>query len=84
MMKESRMLKVLTRALGLWVLLLLMFQSVSVTVAWWQQLPADSEPWEMLWIGLLPVWIFVYIRYFSIFRRDCAACAGHGRAELWD
>ena len=81
MKKESRILKVLTRALGLWVLLLLIFQSVTVTVAWWRQSPAESEPWETVWIGLLPVWIFFYIRYFSILRRDCAACAGHDRAD---
>jgi hypothetical protein len=48
-------------------------QSISVTVAWWKGELA-AGPWEWLWIGLLPVWVFVYFRYYSIFRPGCRAC----------
>ncbi len=50
-----------------------LFQSVIVTVAWWNgELTAGY--WEWLWIGLLPVWLFVFFRYYSIFRPGCRAC----------
>jgi hypothetical protein len=75
MMKKSDIWKVLARAIGLMLLLLLLFQSTTVTVAWWRQSPAEREPWSLVWVGLLPVCVLVYIRYFSIFRRDCAVCA---------
>jgi hypothetical protein len=52
---------------------LCLFQSVMITVAWWKgELNAGS--WEWLWIGLLPVWMFVFFRYYSIFRPGCRAC----------
>lgn len=48
-------------------------QSIMVTVAWWEgELVAGV--WEWIWIGLLPVWVFVYFRYYSIFRPGCRAC----------
>lgn len=50
-----------------------LLQSVMVTVAWWEGERA-AGPWEWLWIGLLPVWLFVYFRYYSIFRPGCRAC----------
>ena len=55
------------------VFVLCLFQSVIVTVAWWNgELTAGPREW--LWIGLLPVWLFVYFRYYSIFRPGCRAC----------
>lgn len=62
--------------LGLWMgFAFILFQSVTVTVAWWEgELPQVGLR-EGFWIGLLPVWILVYFRYFSIFRRHCDACA---------
>lgn len=49
------------------------YQSIMVTVAWWNgRVPAGL--WEWLWIGLLPVWVFVYFRYYSVFRPGCRAC----------
>jgi hypothetical protein len=50
-----------------------LFQSVMVTVAWWNGESA-AGPGEWLWIGLLPVWLFVYFRYYSVFRPGCRAC----------
>ena len=50
-----------------------LFQSVMVTAAWWNgELAAGPREW--LWIGLLPVWLFVFFRYYSVFRPGCRAC----------
>ena len=54
---------------------LLLVQSVTVTLDWWQDKRTDVGAWEWLWIGLLPVLVFVYFRFFSIFRPGCRACA---------
>jgi hypothetical protein len=43
-----------------------LFQSITVTVRWWTGEVPDPAPWEWLWIGLFPVWIGVYLRYFSV------------------
>ncbi|MDH3309309.1 MAG: hypothetical protein OEM48_03035 [Gammaproteobacteria bacterium] len=48
-------------------------QSVRITVSWWRG-ELNTGPWEWLWIGLLPVWLFVYFRYYSILRPGCRAC----------
>lgn len=50
-----------------------LFQSVTVTVAWWYG-ELSAGLWEWLWIGLLPVWLFVFFRYYSVFRPGCRAC----------
>ena len=61
-------------AFVLWTAFALGFlQSLTVTVAWWKGELA-AGPWEWLWIGLLPVWVIVYFRYYSIFRPGCRAC----------
>jgi hypothetical protein len=52
-----------------------LLQSVVTTVAWWQGKLAHPDAWDWLWIGLMPVCVFVYVRYFSIFRGGCRACA---------
>jgi hypothetical protein len=31
--------------------------------------------WDGFWILLLPVLIGIYLRYFSVFRKDCPACS---------
>ena len=61
-------------AFVLWMVFAFSFlQSITVTVAWWKgELTAGA--WEWLWIGLPPVWVFVYFRYYSIFRPGCRAC----------
>jgi hypothetical protein len=55
------------------VFIMSLIQSVKVTVAWWEG-ELEAGPWEWLWIGLLPIWLFVYFRYYSIFRPGCRAC----------
>jgi len=32
-----------------------------------------AGPWEWFWIGLLPVWLLVLFRYYSICRPGCRA-----------
>lgn len=50
------------------------FRSISVSVAWWRRDLVETGAWEWFWIGLLPILIFIFLRYFSVFRPDCAAC----------
>jgi hypothetical protein len=38
--------------------------------AGWRSLDA----WEWFWLTLLPVWLYIFFRYYSIFRQDCHAC----------
>lgn len=48
-------------------------KSITITVGWWNgELTAGPREW--LWIGLLPVWLFVFFRYYSIFRPGCRGC----------
>ncbi len=51
--------------------------SITVAIGWWKD-ELHAGIWEWLWIGLLPVWIFVYFRYYSIFRPGCRACLPPG------
>lgn len=61
-------------AFVLWMVFAFSFlQSITITVAWWKDELAAGA-WEWLWIGLLPVWVFVFFRYYSIFRPGCHAC----------
>lgn len=61
-------------AFVLWMAFAFSFlHSITVTAAWWKDELAVGW-WEGLWIGLLPVWVFVYFRYYSIFRPGCSAC----------
>jgi len=61
-------------AFVLWMAFAFSFlQSITVTVGWWNG-DLHAGLWEWLWIGLLPVWIFVFFRYYSIFRPGCRAC----------
>lgn len=61
-------------AFALWMVFALGFlQSITIVAAWWKGELA-AGPWEWLWIGLLPVWVFVYFRYYSVFRPGCRAC----------
>ena len=50
-------------------------QSVTVAVDWWQGRLARVELWEWLWLALLPILIGIWLRYFSVFRPGCRACA---------
>ena len=61
-------------AFVLWMAFSLSFlQSITVTVGWWNG-ELHAGLWEWLWIGLLPVWIVVFFRYYSIFRPGCRTC----------
>ncbi len=55
-------------------LFFLFLQSLTATLAW-QRGEMVPEVLDWVWIGLLPLWIGIYLRYLSIFRRECRACA---------
>ncbi|MCU0937152.1 MAG: hypothetical protein MUF66_14115 [Gammaproteobacteria bacterium] len=62
---------------GLWmVFAMALFQSVTVTVAWWTGELADPGAWDWLWIGALPVLVGVYLRFFSILGCREDRCGG--------
>lgn len=62
------------RILALLALLALLFYSVSVTVAWWRDEIALTSGWNWFWVGLLPLLIVLWWRYFSIFGCKNPAC----------
>lgn len=62
------------KVLALLALLALLFYSVSVTVAWWRNELALASDWNWFWVGLLPLLIVLWWRYFSIFGCKNPAC----------
>jgi hypothetical protein len=62
------------RVLALIVLLALLFYSVSVTVAWWRGEITLTSGGNWCWVGLLPILIMLWWRYFSIFGCKDPAC----------
>jgi hypothetical protein len=68
------MRQVVLRVLALPALLMLLFYSVSVTAAWWQDEIELTSGWNWFWVGLLPLLIVLWWRYFSIFGCKNPAC----------
>ncbi len=62
------------RAMALFLVLLALFQSLPLAVEAWEtrQWPQSAVEWIRL--GLLPVALWLYLRYFSIF--GCRQCGG--------
>jgi len=71
-MKGLRYKIILAFAVGM-IFALSLVKSVTVTVAWWNG-ERTAGAWEWLWIGILPVLVFVFFRYYSVFRPGCRAC----------
>jgi len=58
-----------------WVVLFaVLIRSLDVAFAWWKGDLAQPSFGDWVWIVLLPVWVFLYVRYFSVFRPGCTAC----------
>lgn len=53
------------RIVGLFLVALALFQSLTVAVDAWQAGQWPSRPSEWVRLGLLPVAVWVYVRYFS-------------------
>ncbi len=49
--------------------------SLSLAVAWWRGELKPLDAADGLWIVLLPLWIALFLRYYSILRPECGACA---------
>lgn len=64
------------RAIGLFLVLLALFQSLPLAVEAWQarQWPGTAVEWIRL--GLLPLALWLYLRHFSIL--GCRACGEKG------
>jgi hypothetical protein len=71
----KKVLQVFTFTIG-WALLFLGFvQSAGTIAAWTRGELGAFTFWDGFWILLLPVLIGIYLRYFSVFRKDCPACS---------
>lgn len=57
------------RVVGLFLVALALFQSLTVAVDAWQAGQWPSRPSEWVRLGLLPVAVWVYVRYFSAWGR---------------
>jgi hypothetical protein len=56
------------------ILFLAIIQSLTITVAWWRgELPAMHAA-DWIRVLMFPFLIWIYLRFFSIFRPDCRAC----------
>lgn len=60
------------RALALFLVMLALFQSLPVAVEAWQMRRWPDEGVSLLRLALLPVALWLYVRYFSLL--GCRAC----------
>jgi hypothetical protein len=56
-------------------------QAGTVALAWWRGELAQPGVADALWLLSLPVLVGVYLRWFSVLRADCTACATEDRAR---
>lgn len=54
------------RVMGLFLVALALFQSLTVAVGAWHAGQWPSRPSEWVRLGLLPVAVWVYVRYYSV------------------
>lgn len=70
---------VLWRAAARFALFIMLFvallQSGTVAFAWWRDELPQLGAYEVLCLLFLPVGVALYLRFFSVFRSDCEACA---------
>jgi hypothetical protein len=80
---RTELVKGLARFAGGVALFLAIVKSVTVTVAWSRGELAPLEAGDGLWIVLLPLWIGLFLRYYSVLRPGCNACQlpEDGRAD---
>ena len=72
--QRIRWLSVLTRVAFGVAFAALFLDSIVTTVRWWRGELVAPTVLDWVEIGLLPLLLFVYLRFFSIFRPDCRAC----------
>ena len=65
-------------ALGV-LLFVALAQAGTVALAWWRGELAQPGVADVLWLLSLPVLVGVYLRWFSVLRPDCTACAPDDR-----
>ncbi len=68
------MRRVIGRVLALMLLLLLLFYSVGVSVAWWRGEVRLDQDGNWLAVVLLPLLVGIWWRYFSVFGCKEPAC----------
>lgn len=73
------MRKILLLAAG-FAYMVLLIEAVRATVAWWQG-ETELGPLDFALIGALPILAWIWFRYFSMFRKDCAegVCTSPGK-----
>ena len=65
-------------ALGV-LLFVALAQAGTVALAWWRGELAQPGIADALWLLSLPVLVGVYLRWFSLLRPECTACAPDDR-----
>jgi hypothetical protein len=65
-------------ALGV-LLFVALARAGTVALAWWRGELAQPGVADTLWLLALPVLVGVYLRWFSVLRTDCTACAPDDR-----
>lgn len=68
------MRQALLKPLLLVAVLALLVASVKVAVGWWRGELALAEDMNWLWLLLLPLMLWVWWRYFSVFGCERPAC----------
>lgn len=71
---RAELLRGLGKFAGGVLLFLAIVKSVTVTVAWSRGELAPLEASDGIWIVLLPLWVGLFLRYYSVLRPDCGAC----------
>lgn len=62
------------------LLFLALIPALTVTLAWWRnELPVAGAA-EWFWMAMLPVLVWIHLRFFSVFRPDCHACLANDRS----
>jgi len=51
--------------------MVLLIESLRVSIAWWRDELGDPDPLELLLLAVLPLLTWIWWRYLSIFRRNC-------------
>jgi hypothetical protein len=72
---------VVSRVVLVMMVLLLLFRSISVTVAWWEG-EMQAMGWtDWLWVAMLPGSLWLWFRYLSVFGCREGQCLLPGEKE---
>ena len=80
-MNRKRLVRGVALLIAWAIVFLGVVKSVETTLAWWTGAIDEPAAADWAWMLLLPVWVYVYGRYLSIFRPGCATCLDEKNEE---